>query len=130
LAAPTASPVHRALHPDPAAAPTHLELGIPPAPPPPTASGDTGLRSGPFPSAIHHLVLGRVDPPPGEARGAAVLEGPALPFETRSPVQVMTRRIQHEGIPLAHLWRSRSAAVTIGLSPRAKPGIWLFQTSH
>jgi hypothetical protein len=130
LVGPNALPARPARRPDPALAPIRLELGIPPTAPLPIALSDAAVRIGTFPSAIHHLVLARAELPPSEDRISAALARPALPFETRSPVQVLTRRIRNEGIPFAHLWRSRSAAVTIGLNARAKPGIWLFQTSH
>jgi hypothetical protein len=39
----------------------------------------------------------------------------------------LTRRVQHEGVPIVRLWESHSALLHVGLSPRGKPGLWLIQ---
>ena len=35
------------------------------------------------------------------------------------------RRVHREGVPIAHLWESRTAALSLGLNQRGKPGLWL-----
>jgi len=44
-----------------------------------------------------------------------------------SRAEEFTRRFHREGLPLARLWETRSAMLSLGLSPRGKPGIWLIQ---
>jgi hypothetical protein len=51
-------------------------------------------------------------------------EAQALRVEAR--IQQLAHRFQHEGMG-AHLWESRSAVVSLGVNPRGKPGLWLFQ---
>jgi hypothetical protein len=42
-------------------------------------------------------------------------------------VQEMARRFQREGLPVARLFESHSALVSLGLNQHGKPGIWLIQ---
>jgi len=44
-----------------------------------------------------------------------------------SRAEELTRRFHREGLPVARLWETHSAMVSLGLSPRGKPGIWLVQ---
>ncbi len=44
-----------------------------------------------------------------------------------SKVQEMERRVPREGLPIARLWETKTALLHVGLSPRGKPGLWLFQ---
>lgn len=39
----------------------------------------------------------------------------------------MARRFRREGLPVARLFETRSALVSLGLNQRGKPGIWLIQ---
>lgn len=39
----------------------------------------------------------------------------------------LARRFHREGLPVARLFESRSALVSLGLNQRGKPGIWLIQ---
>jgi hypothetical protein len=48
-------------------------------------------------------------------------------MRTMSKPEEIARRVQHEGLPVARLWESHSALVSLGLSPRGKPGLWLIQ---
>jgi hypothetical protein len=48
-------------------------------------------------------------------------------FKTASRAEELARRFHREGLPIARLWESHSALVSLGLSPRGKPGIWLIQ---
>jgi hypothetical protein len=40
------------------------------------------------------------------------------------------QRFGREGLPLARLWENHSALLSLGLSPRGKPGLWLLQKTH
>ena len=45
-------------------------------------------------------------------------------------VQEMAQRFRREGLPVARLFESRSALVSLGLNQRGKPGIWLIQKTR
>jgi hypothetical protein len=47
-----------------------------------------------------------------------------------SRVEEFARRVHREGLPIARLWESHSALVSLGLNQRGKPGIWLIQKVH
>jgi hypothetical protein len=47
-----------------------------------------------------------------------------------SPAEIYARRLHREGLPLARLWQSKSAVLSIGLNNRGKPGLWLTQKVH
>jgi hypothetical protein len=49
-------------------------------------------------------------------------------FRGASPVQRIVDRIHREGLPIARLWQSNSALLSIGLNQRGKPGIWFTKT--
>lgn len=78
----------------------------------------------PFPSMRH-----RSD----DAAGRGLQEDPPslrsdLPaMRTMGRAQEMARRFRREGLPVARLFESRSALVSLGLNQRGKPGIWLIQ---
>jgi hypothetical protein len=40
------------------------------------------------------------------------------------------RRVHREGLPVARLFESRSALVSLGFNPRGKPGLWLIQKTR
>jgi len=42
----------------------------------------------------------------------------------------MARRFHEEGVPFARLWENKSALVSLGLSQRGKPGLWIIQKTH
>ena len=48
-------------------------------------------------------------------------------MRSRLAFQDFVRRTQHEGLPVARLFESKSALVHLGLSPKGKPGLWLVQ---
>lgn len=56
-----------------------------------------------------------------------------LPALGNSSVRVMSkpeeiaRRVQREGLPVARLWENHAALLSLGLSPKGKPGLWLIQ---
>lgn len=49
-------------------------------------------------------------------------------FRFASPVQRIAGRMRREGLPIARLWHSDSALLSIGLNQRGKPGIWFTTT--
>ena len=92
--------------------------------------GAAALASTPFPSAIHHLNLGKADlgtddriRPPGLGTGE-------LRFRTMSQAEIVAHRLHREGLPVARLWESKSALLSIGLNQKGKPGLWLTQKVH
>ncbi len=100
--------------------------------------GAGALAAAPFPSAIHHLELGKTDIG-GEDRDAenhmrsSVFGARAPSFQEMSQAQILAQRVQRihrEGLPIARLWESQSAALSIGLNPRGKPGLWFTQRMH
>jgi hypothetical protein len=46
---------------------------------------------------------------------------------TRSEAEELVRRLHREGLPIARLWETHTALISLGLSPRGKPGLWLIQ---
>ena len=48
-------------------------------------------------------------------------------MRSRPGVQDFVRRVQHEGLPVARLFESKTALLHLGLNPRGKPGLWLVQ---
>jgi hypothetical protein len=60
---------------------------------------------------------------------SALVNGEAS-FHSMSPAQVFARRVHQEGVPVARLWESRSALLSIGLNQQGKPGVWLIQKIH
>jgi hypothetical protein len=119
-----------------AAAPLDLRL--------PQDSGSAGVHGGagalasaPFPSAIHHLDFGKTDPGRAdlgtEDRGAdervrpPPLGADAVNFQKMSRAEIIARRIHREGLPIARVWESKSAVLSIGLNQRGKPGLWFTQ---
>ena len=58
---------------------------------------------------------------------------PALGAADRSSPRPMgraeeiTRRLVREGLPIARLWESHAALVSLGLNQHGKPGLWLIQ---
>jgi hypothetical protein len=93
-------------------------------------NGTAGLVSTPFPSAIHHLDLGKADLDTDDRieRSALSANGPS--FRMMSQPEILARRIHQEGLPVARLWESKSAFLNLGLNQRGKPGLWLIQKVH
>ncbi len=60
----------------------------------------------------------------------AALAGLHLPMHESSALRELGRRVGREGLPIARLFESRSALLSLGLSPRGKPGLWLIQKTH
>ena len=88
------------------------------------------LVSTPFPSALHHLDLGKADLGADDRFQRPSLGTAEPSFRMMSQPEIFARRIHQEGLPVAHLWESKSAFLSIGLNQRGKPGLWLIQKVH
>jgi len=83
-------------------------------------------ESEPFPS-VRHASKDESTEEPLSSRANSGFGDTTLAMKNTSRAEELTRRIHREGLPLARLWETRSALVSVGLSPRGKPGIWLTQ---
>jgi hypothetical protein len=84
----------------------------------------------PFPSARRAPKNEWIEEQPLEdspSIGNAGLRTTGLAMKNTSRAEELTRRLHREGLPIARLWQTHSAMVSLGLSPRGKPGIWLIQ---
>jgi hypothetical protein len=76
-----------------------------------------------FPGGATRKLLG------SENRNASSLT--ELPMtKPMSPAEAFARRVHREGLPVARLWETRSALVSVGLNQKGKPGLWLIQKTH
>jgi hypothetical protein len=97
------------------------------------ASGSEPSASGsvPFPSVRRASRNEPIEEQPVEEHlpslGDTGLGNTALSMKNTSRAEELTRRLHREGLPVARLWETHSALVSLGLSPRGKPGIWLIQ---
>ena len=64
-----------------------------------------------------------------ETKNASTLAGISM-GKPMSPAEVFARRVHQEGLPVARLWETKSAMVSLGLNPKGKPGLWLVQKIH
>jgi hypothetical protein len=105
-------------------------------PPPGTSAATIGAGSRPspgyaaFPSSIQHFDLpktepGETEPGEGDRTSRSALGTGKLNFREMSPAETLARRIHQEGLPIARLWQSKSALLSIGLNQKGKPGLWL-----
>jgi len=103
-----------------------LDLRLSPLP----AIGAARDSSGPeetFSSSLHRLDQLKFD------RGDAIhsprssLDQGELGFRPVNPVEAIASRIRREGLPIARLWQSKSALLSIGLNQKGKPGLWLIK---
>jgi hypothetical protein len=83
-----------------------------------------------FPTAIHHLYLGRADSGTDDRIRRPDLGTGELSFRTMSQAEIFARRVHQEGLPVARLWESHSALLSIGLNQKGKPGLWFTQKAH
>jgi hypothetical protein len=93
------------------------------------SQGSVALASEPFPSTTHHLDFGRSDHASDNRIQRPALAGD-LNFRTMSQAEIFARRVHQEGLPIARLFQSKSALLSIGLNKRGKPGLWFSQQSH
>jgi hypothetical protein len=92
--------------------------------------GAAALVSTPFPSAIHHLNLGEADLGKDDRVQLPAFGTGGAKFREMSQAEIFARRVHREGLPVARLWESKSALLSIGLNQRGKPGLWLIQKIH
>ena len=45
-------------------------------------------------------------------------------------VEELALRFHREGLPIARLWESKSALVSLGLNQKGKPGLWIVQKTR
>lgn len=110
---------------------TRLDLHPPrDAPSEPSHRDVDSLGVTPFPSSIHHLDLGKSEIDQEDRTRLPALRTSENSGRLMSPAETLARRIHREGLPIAHLWQSKSALLSIGLNNRGKPGIWLTQKVH
>jgi hypothetical protein len=92
--------------------------------------GSRTAESESFPSAMHHVDVSKESPNASDRYQSTGLRGAELNFKGMSDAETLVRRIHREGLPVARLWDSKSALLSIGLNQRGKPGIWLTQKVH
>jgi hypothetical protein len=94
-----------------------------------SGSEPSASSSVPFPSARRAAKNEPIEEQPVEepSLGNTGLGNTGLAMKNTSRAEELTRRLHREGLPVARLWETRSALVSLGLSPRGKPGIWLIQ---
>lgn len=110
---------------------THLDLR-PPGVSPSAIDHEsaTAPASEPFPSTAHHMDLGQSDLTADNRNQARALGIGPLNFSVMSQAEIFARRVHQEGLPIAHLFESKSAFLSIGLNKRGKPGLWFTQKTH
>jgi hypothetical protein len=106
-----------------AAATPRLDLRAPMNYPRVIGAGDAPA----FASAQPHSAIRRNDPDDYDRVLPPALGTAAANFRVMSPSQAFVGRVRREGLPFARLWESKSALLSIGLSPKGKPGLWLTQ---
>ena len=120
--------IHRA-HAAPAAR-LDLQLLVEHSAPAIAHGATTGFTSSAFPSAIHHLGIGKTDVGTDDRYQQRALDVGETNFRSMSQAEILALRIRREGLPIARLLESKSALLSIGLNQRGKPGLWLTQKVH
>jgi hypothetical protein len=90
----------------------------------------TGFASTAFPSAIHHLDIGKAELGTDDRYQQRALGVGETHFRTMGQAEILAQRIRREGLPIARLLESKSALLSIGLNQRGKPGLWVTQKVH
>jgi hypothetical protein len=119
---------HRA-HASPAAR-LDLQLLVEHSVPPAFHGATTEFAATAFPSAIHHLDIGKADLGTDDRYQQRAVGVSESNFRTMSQAEILALRIRREGLPIARLLESKSALLSIGLNQRGKPGLWLTQKIH
>jgi hypothetical protein len=65
-----------------------------------------------------------------EKLSAPALDSAGHGQREQSPAERYVRRMNKEGLPLARLWESHNALLSLGLNRKGKPGIWLIQKTR
>jgi hypothetical protein len=92
--------------------------------------GATALASDPFPFGANHLDLGKSDPAADDRLHSPASRIGELNFRTMSQAEIFARRVHQEGLPIARLFESKSALLSIGLNKKGKPGLWFTHKIH
>jgi hypothetical protein len=92
--------------------------------------GATAPASEPFPSTTRRLDLGQSDLAADNRIQTRALGIGELNFRVMSQAEIFARRVHQEGLPIARLFESKSALLSIGLNKRGKPGLWFTQKTH
>jgi hypothetical protein len=110
---------------------TNLDLR-PPGVSPPAISheGTTAPASESFPSTTHRMDPGQSDLAADNRVQARALGMGELNFSVMSQAETFARRVHQEGLPIARLFESKSALLSIGLNKKGKPGLWFTQKTH
>jgi hypothetical protein len=136
-------PVGKATHPGSGAIPTRLDLRPPVAREPPAArefpslhtarltnEAPRGARSMAHVSSDGLNSSDRFNDLGGEERFPSSLRFSVGQARSMSRAETFARRFHREGLPLARLWETNSALVSLGLNQKGKPGLWLVQKTH
>jgi hypothetical protein len=109
----------------------NLDLRPPGASPSAISHLGTAVRaSEPFPSRTHSLDFGQSDLAADDRVQARALPMGELNFRVMSQAEIFARRVHQEGLPIARLFQSKSASLSLGLNRRGKPGLWFTQKTH
>ena len=102
---------------------THLDLRPPKNYPSAVGPGDAPA----FASALSLSSIRRLDLDKDDHLLSPALGADTPNSRVMSPSETFVGRVRREGLPFARLWESKSALLSIGLSPKGKPGLWLTQ---
>jgi hypothetical protein len=102
---------------------THLDLRAPKDYAPAIRPGEALAFAAPSPSSIHRMDVDAGRLPPALGTDTPNSRPP-------SPMEALVGRVRREGLPFARLWESKSALLSIGLSSKGKPGLWLTQKTR
>jgi hypothetical protein len=58
------------------------------------------------------------------------LAGDDLAMHSEGGVREIAQRVRRQGVPIARLWETHSALLSLGLNQRGKPGLWLIQKTR
>jgi hypothetical protein len=90
---------------------------------------DVAEKTLPFPSmrrSLDGMGYGQHDQSqPSKSKFGAAASGRVI-----GRTEELVRRVHQEGLPVARLWESHSALVSLGLNQKGKPGLWLIQKVH
>ncbi len=92
----------------------------------PAAAAGSSVQAGPVTAAegIHAAAAANED----EFASQPAWRGVAPSFVSATHLQDLMRNRRRDGVPLAHLWQSRGVAVSLGLNPKGKPGLWFVKS--
>ena len=89
-----------------------------------TANGSFAANGAPLRSAVS-----AEDKLEQQERWGGLAAG-ASPPRPMGRSEALVQRFRREGVPLARLWESHSALLSLGLNQKGRPGLWLMQKTH